>query len=81
MQFLALSYILYFVTKYRRKILTPELLDYLKQAIGEILIDRRCSLVEFGGEEDYIHLIANIHPALNISNLINNLKSATARRC
>lgn len=70
-----------FVTKYRRKTLTPELLDYLKQAISEILTDWRCSLIEFGGEEDHIHLLVDIHPALNISDLINNLKSATSRRC
>ena len=69
---------LVFVTKYRRKTLTPELLDYLNTAIGEILTDWRCKLVEFGGEEDHIHLLIDIHPALNISELINNLKSATA---
>lgn len=72
---------LVFVTKYRRKTLTPELLDYLNTAIGEILTDWCCKLVEFGGEEDHIHLLIDIHPALNISELINNLKSATARRC
>ena len=28
-----------FVTKYRRKTFTPELLDYLQEAFGEILED------------------------------------------
>lgn len=69
-----------FVTKYRRKTLTPELLTYLQAAFGEVLTAWRCSLLEFGGEADHVHLLVDIHPALNISVLINNLKTASARR-
>ena len=69
-----------FVTKYRRKTLTPELLEYLQQAFAECLQAWRCKLVEFGGEEDHVHLLVDIHPALDISVLINNLKTASARR-
>lgn len=69
-----------FVTKYRRKTLTPELLDYLKEAFADCLTAWRCKLVEFGGEPDHVHLLADIHPALDISVLINNLKTASARR-
>jgi len=68
------------VTKYRRKTLTPEVLDYLKTAFAEILDVWRCKLVEFGGEADHVHLLIDIHPALDISVLINNLKTASARR-
>ena len=69
-----------FVTKYRRKTLTPALLEYLRAAFGEILVAWRCSLLEFGGEADHVHLLVDIHPALDISVLINNLKTASARR-
>ena len=69
-----------FVTKYRRKTLTPELLDYLKEAFADCLTAWRCKLVEFGGEPDHVHLLADIHPALDISVLVNNLKTASARR-
>ncbi len=65
-----------FVTKYRRKTLTPELLEYLETAFDEILEAWRCKLIEFGGEPDHVHL----HPASDISVLINNLKTASARR-
>lgn len=68
------------VTKYRRKTLTPELLDYLKEAFAECLAAWRCKLVEFGGEPDHVHMLVDIHPALDISVLINNLKTASARR-
>lgn len=69
-----------FVTKYRRKTLTPEILDYLKEAFSDCLNAWNCKLVEFGGEPDHIHLLVDIHPALDISVLINNLKTASARR-
>ncbi|MCP5163141.1 MAG: IS200/IS605 family transposase [Hahellaceae bacterium] len=69
-----------FVTKYRRKTLSPELLDYLRESFEEILQAWRCELLEFGGETDHVHIRVSIHPALDISVLINNLKTASARR-
>lgn len=69
-----------FVTKYRRMTLTPALLEYLETAFSEILGEWRCKLLQFGGESDHIHMLVDIHPALNISVLINNLKTASARR-
>ena len=69
-----------FVTKYRRKTLTPELLEYLRVAFGDCLKAWRCKLIEFGVEEDHVHVLVDIHPALEISVLINNLKTASARR-
>ncbi|TCK33412.1 putative transposase [Paraburkholderia sp. BL8N3] len=69
-----------FVTKYRRKTLSPDLLEYLETAFGEILAAWRCRLPEFGGEPDHVHLLIDIHPALDISVLVNNLKTASARR-
>ena len=76
----ALRWHIVLVTKYRRRILTPELLEALREAFEKILADWRCTLIEFGGETDHVHLLVGIHPALNISTLINNLKSASSRR-
>ncbi len=69
-----------FVTKYRRKAITPLLLADLREIFAEILTGWRCSLLEFGGEADHVHLLVDIHPALQISVLINNLKTASSRR-
>lgn len=69
-----------FVTKYRRPCLHEALRDYLKVAFSEILSAWRCELIEFGGEADHVHLLIAIHPALNLSTLVNNLKTASARR-
>ena len=69
-----------FVTKYRRKTLTPEMPEVLRKVSRGILRGWRCTLIEFGGETDHVHLLVAIHPALDISTLINNLKSASSRR-
>lgn len=69
-----------FVTKYRRRVLNDEIISDLRQSFAEILEAWRCSLIEFGAEEDHVHILASIQPALNISTLINNLKSASSKR-
>lgn len=69
-----------FVTKYRRKVLNKEMLNSLELYISNILGSYNSSLVEFGGESDHIHFIADINPNVNISVLVNNLKTATSRR-
>ena len=68
------------VTKYRRKVISPEILGFLETAFRGVLESWNCRLEEFGGEEDHVHLLIGIHPALNISGLVNNLKSATSRK-
>ncbi|BAM07711.1 transposase [Leptospirillum ferrooxidans C2-3] len=37
-------------------------------------------LAGVGGEADHVPLLPEIHPALNISTPINNLKTASSRR-
>ena len=68
------------VTKYRRKVISPEIMGFLETAFRGVLESWNCRLEEFGGQEDHVHLLIGIHPALNISGLVNNLKSATSRK-
>ncbi len=69
-----------FVTKYRKPALNEEIQADLKTAFAEIAQAWRCTLLEFGAEDDHVHLLLDIHPALNLSTLINNLKSASSKR-
>ncbi len=52
----------------------------LKDAFTLIIPEWHCELLEFGAEVDHVHMLVDIHPALNISTLINNLKSASSKR-
>ena len=37
-------------------------------------------VLEFGGEEDHIHLLLDMHPNITPSKLVNSLKTVSSRR-
>lgn len=76
----ALRFHLVLVTKYRRQVLTAPMLDYLREHLAQLLVHWRCELIEFGGEADHVHVLFSAHPALELAGLVNNLKTATARK-
>ena len=69
-----------FVTEYSRKALNAEALEHLRAHFSELLAHWRCELIEFGGEPDHVHLLFEAHPALELAGLVNNLKTASARK-
>ena len=69
-----------FVTKFRRKCLSDAMLSDLREIILQTLLLWNCELTEFGGESDHIHMLIGIHPAAQISKLVNHLKSISSRK-
>lgn len=67
-------------TKYRRKANTCEMLTRLHEILFELLNKWDCKLVEFNGEEDHVHLLFQYHPDVQLSTLVNNVKSVTSRK-
>lgn len=74
-----MQYHLVLVTKYRRKCFTPEILSFLKETSEELCRKWDCNLIEFGGEEDHIHMLISCHPSMQMSVFVNNLKTVTSR--
>jgi putative transposase len=68
------------VTKYRRKAFTLVMLNRLNTVMEELLEKWDCKLVEFNGEEDHVHLLFQYHPDVELSKLVNNLKSVSSRK-
>lgn len=68
-----------FVTKYRRQVLTQPMLDTMKPVFERVLEVNQSILTEFGGEPDHVHLLIDLHPDNNISDLVASLKSASSR--
>ena len=68
-----------FVTKYRKKAINQQILNRLKEIFFQTLEKWDCSLVQFNGEEDHVHLLIDYKPDIQISKLIANLKTVSSR--
>lgn len=68
-----------FVTKYRRKVLTDPMLQDMKEVFERVLSANNSKLEDCNGEPDHVHLLVDLHPDNNISDLIASMKSASSR--
>lgn len=67
-------------TKYRRKVLTGEMLVRLTEIVSALCDKWGCKMIEFNGEEDHIHLLFQYYPQMALPKFISNLKSISSRR-
>src|SRR5215468_4299846 len=75
----SLHFHLVLVTKYRRKAITKEMLERLDSSFRERLEKWRSELIEFNGEADHIHLLLQTNPRVQLSKLVNKLKTVSSR--
>lgn len=68
-----------FVVKYRRKAITQDILTRLHVIFAETLVKWECTLLEFNGELDHVHLLIDYKPDIALSTLIGNLKTVSSR--
>lgn len=74
-----LQYRLVLVTKYRKQVISEPMMKRLHEIFEDTLKKWECSLVEFNGEPDHVHLLLETHPKVDLSKLVNNLKTVTSR--
>jgi putative transposase len=67
------------VTKYRRKVINQEILQRLQQILASTCVKWSCTLADFNGEPDHVHLVIDFPPDVAISKLVNNLKTVSSR--
>ncbi len=67
-------------TKYRRKVLTTPMIDRLHEVFESLLDKFDCKMVEFNAESDHAHLLFQYHPEIQLSKLVNSLKSVSSRK-
>ena len=70
---------LVFVAKYRKKLFTKEILDFMESIFRDVCNDFEAELKEFDGEGDYVHLLIHYPPKVSISKLVNSLKGVSSR--
>ena len=69
---------LVFVTKYRRGVFTKPMLERLRELFDETCNQMDVELIEFGGEDDHVHLMVCCPPKLAVSNLVGKLKGKSS---
>ena len=70
---------LVFTTKYRRKVMTPEILDEMKTTLKETAVKLGCTPLEINGEADHVHLLLRFPAYSSVSSLVNSLKTVSSR--
>lgn len=75
----SLNYHLVLVTKYRRRCITASMLARLQKHCDVLAEKWGCSVLEFNGEADHVHLLLNLTPKVAPSAFVNNLKTVTSR--
>ncbi|WP_432137874.1 IS200/IS605 family transposase [Streptomyces sp. bgisy154] len=70
---------LVFVTKYRRRAMTGEMLTRCEEITREVCEDFEAELKQFNGEEDHVHLLVHYPPKVQLSKLVNSLKGVSSR--
>ena len=68
-----------FVTKYREKVITSDMLIRLKEIFTKLCETQKSCLTEFNGESDHVHLLVELAPDIAISKLVNILKTISSR--
>lgn len=65
--------------KYRRKVLTPEVSEHLKEINLSVADKFGVQIIEQETDQDHIHIIFSSKPQVQLSKFVNSLKSVAAR--
>ena len=69
---------LVFVTKYRRKVFTAQIINELKTIFETVCLQFNAELIEFDDEEAHVHLLILYPPKLSIADLVFKLKGTSS---
>ena len=71
---------LIFTTKYRRRVMTPEVLESVLATLRTAAADLGCTLLEADGEPDHVHLLVSYPPKVSMSEMVNRFKTRSSRK-
>ena len=74
-----LWYHLFFVVKYRRKVIDDDISKRLKEIYEYVSKGYNITLHEWNHDKDHVHILFRAHPNTEISKFINAYKSASSR--
>ena len=74
-----LSYHVVWVCKYRRRVLKPGVVEYIKKLMPKLLRSiPGCEIEQIGFDKDHVHFVMTIPPRYAIADVMASLKSQSA---
>lgn len=77
--FTRLNYHIVFGTKYRKRSIGETIQERLYEYIGGTLRAKKGQLIEIGGVEDHVHLLAGLSPTFAVSDVIRDVKANSSK--
>jgi putative transposase len=74
-----LKFHLVLVTKDHCKVIDPEILERLHEIMAATCDKWRCKLESFSGDESHVYLRIDFSPDVQLSKLVNSLKTVSSR--
>ena len=74
-----LTYHLVVETKYRHKCINNVMHTRLREIADDLFTKLDCEIIEMNGEEDYIHILFDTPPQIQLSKIINSFKTVSSR--
>ena len=75
----SLNYHLVPVVKYRRRVITDQISDRLKEIFLYIQPSYNITLKEWNHDKDHVHILFSAHPKSELTKFLNAYKSASSR--
>jgi putative transposase len=75
-----LKYHIVWITKYRKRVLTPEIGKRLRDIIRVICTSLEVEIVKGHIRRDHVHMLVSAPPYLSVSKLVQRMKGLTSRK-
>ena len=77
--FTQLTYHIVFGTKYRRPSIKDNVRERLYEYIGGTIRAKKGRLIEIGGVEDHVHILAGLAPTEALANVVRDIKANSSK--
>ena len=68
-----------FTTKYRRRVISKEILETIEESIRMIAIELGVHIEEISGEEDHVHMLAKFPATIAVAHFIKLAKGVSSK--
>ena len=73
------KYHVVFCPKYRRRVLTDNISERLKQIVAEVALELDCEVIELEVMPDHVHILCEVDPQLGIHTFVKRVKGRSSR--